>query len=209
MVQPNAICDADLLSRFLAEEVAKEDRERLEQHLETCEVCRRRLELAAADADSWRDASEFLRDDAIDSELLTSTSRDAVSSDSTDRGDLADWFPTDSVQRVLPWLAPTDDPRMLGRLGGYEIVGIIGAGGMGVVLKGFDSPLNRYVANKVLAPHLATSGAARRRFAREAQAAAVISNRPTFSWRRESSASRSPTSDWLEPLTTPRPRGAE
>jgi eukaryotic-like serine/threonine-protein kinase len=63
---------------------------------------------------------------------------------------------------------------MLGRLGGYEIVGIIGAGGMGVVLKGFDSPLNRYVAIKVLAPHLATSGAARRRFAREAQAAAAV-----------------------------------
>ena len=61
---------------------------------------------------------------------------------------------------------------MIGRLGAYEIPGIDGSGGMGIVLKGFDPALNRYVAIKLLAPHLATSGAARQRFAREAQAAA-------------------------------------
>ena len=65
---------------------------------------------------------------------------------------------------------------MLGRLGEYEIVEVIGRGGMGFVLKGFQKELHRYVAVKVLAPHLATSGAARRRFAREAQATAAIVN---------------------------------
>ena len=45
---------------------------------------------------------------------------------------------------------------------------------MGIVLKGFDRDLNRYVAIKVLAPHLATSAAARQRFAREARAAAAV-----------------------------------
>jgi len=63
---------------------------------------------------------------------------------------------------------------MLGRFGGYEISGVIGSGGMGVVLKGFDSALNRYVAIKALAPYLAASGSARQRFAREAQAAAAV-----------------------------------
>jgi serine/threonine protein kinase len=43
-----------------------------------------------------------------------------------------------------------------------------------VVFKAFDSELNRPVAVKVLAPHLAGSGAARKRFAREARAAAAI-----------------------------------
>ena len=63
---------------------------------------------------------------------------------------------------------------MLGRLGTYEVVGVVGSGGMGVVLKAFDAALNRYVAIKVLAPHLGNSGAARKRFSREAQAAAAV-----------------------------------
>ena len=71
-------------------------------------------------------------------------------------------------------LGPTDDPHMLGRVGGYEVVGVIGQGGMGVVFKGFDRSLNRFVAIKMLLPHLATSGAARRRFAREGQAVAAV-----------------------------------
>ncbi|MCA9092188.1 MAG: serine/threonine protein kinase, partial [Planctomycetaceae bacterium] len=53
-------------------------------------------------------------------------------------------------------------------------LGIIGEGGMGIVLKGFESTLNRYVAIKVLAPHLASNGAARQRFSREARAAAAV-----------------------------------
>jgi serine/threonine-protein kinase len=45
---------------------------------------------------------------------------------------------------------------------------------MGIVLKGFESSLNRYVAIKILAPRLATNDIARNRFAREARAAAVV-----------------------------------
>jgi serine/threonine-protein kinase len=45
---------------------------------------------------------------------------------------------------------------------------------MGVVLKGFHRELGRFVAVKVIAPHLASSGAARQRFIREARAAAAI-----------------------------------
>ena len=79
-----------------------------------------------------------------------------------------------SPQQFVKLLGPTDDPRMLGRIGTYEIVGILGRGGMGVVFKGFDAALNRYVAIKMLLPHLASSGAARKRFAREGQAAAAV-----------------------------------
>ena len=75
---------------------------------------------------------------------------------------------------MLKLLAPTDDDRMIGRWGTYEVVGVVGTGGMGVVLKAFDAALNRYVAIKVLAPHLGSSGAARKRFSREAQASAAV-----------------------------------
>ena len=77
---------------------------------------------------------------------------------------------------AVDFLDPSEDSAALGRLGDYEIIEVIGRGGMGIVLKGFQKELHRFVAVKVLAPHLATSGAARRRFAREAQATAAVVN---------------------------------
>jgi hypothetical protein len=47
---------------------------------------------------------------------------------------------------------------------------------MGIVLKAQDTRLNRAVAVKVLAPELAANAAARKRFVREAQAAAAINH---------------------------------
>ena len=47
---------------------------------------------------------------------------------------------------------------------------------MGVVLRATDPMLNRVVAAKVLLPELAANPTARRRFLREAQAAAAVSH---------------------------------
>jgi serine/threonine protein kinase len=74
----------------------------------------------------------------------------------------------------LDFLEPADRPGLLGKLGDYEIEEVIGRGGMGIVLKAHDPALGRRVAVKVLAGHLATSAAARKRFAREAKAAAAV-----------------------------------
>ncbi|HTU92329.1 MAG TPA: protein kinase [Gemmataceae bacterium] len=81
-----------------------------------------------------------------------------------------DWNET----MLLRSLAPSPIQGHLGRLGSYEIVEIIGRGGFGVVFKAFDPSLNRFVALKVLAPHLASNAAARKRFAREARSAAAV-----------------------------------
>lgn len=86
-------------------------------------------------------------------------------------GDLSDDSPQESVLNLL---SPSDDPAMMGRVGTYEVVGIVGQGGMGVVFKAFDTSLNRFVAIKMLLPHLTANGAARRRFLREAQGAAAV-----------------------------------
>jgi WD40 repeat protein len=77
---------------------------------------------------------------------------------------------------TLKFLTPSNKLGSLGCLGHYEIQEVIGRGGMGMVLKAFDERLHRVVAIKVMAGELATSATARRRFVREAQAAAAVRN---------------------------------
>ena len=55
------------------------------------------------------------------------------------------------------------------RFGGYEIRGLIGAGGMGEVYDALDTRLSRVVALKVLSEHVAADPHRLARFAREAQ----------------------------------------
>jgi serine/threonine protein kinase len=76
----------------------------------------------------------------------------------------------------LDFLAPSEKPGSLGRLGHYEVQAVVGRGGMGVVLKAFDEALHRVVAVKVMAPQLAASATARQRFTREARAAAAVAH---------------------------------
>jgi hypothetical protein len=73
-------------------------------------------------------------------------------------------------------LDPPRRPGVLGQLGRYEVVAVIGRGAMGVVLKAIDPGLEQTVALKVLARQLALSAPARERFLREARAVAAISH---------------------------------
>ncbi len=62
------------------------------------------------------------------------------------------------------------------RLGPYEIVAPIGAGGMGEVYKAKDTRLERTVAVKVLPQHLSASPEIRQRFEREAKTISQLSH---------------------------------
>ena len=62
------------------------------------------------------------------------------------------------------------------RLGPYEIVAPIGAGGMGEVYRAKDSRLDRQVAVKVLSSHLSASEEVRQRFEREAKTISQFSH---------------------------------
>ena len=62
------------------------------------------------------------------------------------------------------------------RLGPYEIVAPLGAGGMGEVYRAVDTRLDRTVAIKVLAAHLAADPDLRERFEREARAISALNH---------------------------------
>jgi serine/threonine protein kinase/formylglycine-generating enzyme required for sulfatase activity len=74
----------------------------------------------------------------------------------------------------LEFLAPSQRPGSLGRIGHYEVLQVLGHGGFGIVFRAFDDILQRVVAIKVMAPQMAATSPARRRFLREAQSSAKV-----------------------------------
>jgi hypothetical protein len=75
---------------------------------------------------------------------------------------------------ALEFLEPSSEPGSLGRLGHHEVLEVLGRGGFGIVVRAFDEALHRMVAIKVLDPLLASTSPARKRFLREARAAARL-----------------------------------
>ncbi len=81
----------------------------------------------------------------------------------------------------LSFLEHSELPDSIGKLGHYEIRSLIGRGGCGIVLKAFDTKLERIVAIKVMYPELASTSPARKRFLREARATAAIRHKNVVS----------------------------
>lgn len=149
----------ETLQRLAANDLAPDELRDIEHHVDHCLDCRALL-------DRQMDA------DSLDNEIIVSLATTIESIPSVATDELLDLGP--STASLLRLLGPTDDPNMLGRIGSYEVAAIVGRGGMGVVFKAFDRSLHRFVAIKMLLPHLAESAAARKRFAREAKAAAAV-----------------------------------
>jgi len=163
-------CDPNRLKLLLEDRLPAEGQSDVESHLEGCDRCRLQLEGMAGDAQWWAETRRFLSPSPDC--LMSSSAADPATGPSCAWP--ADAPPAEARSRRPEFLEPSENPAMLGRLGPYEIVEVIGQGGMGIVLKGWDAALHRFVAIKVLAPQLAASGTARQRFAREARAAAAV-----------------------------------
>ncbi len=140
-------------------------------HVESCSRCQQRLLEMSGDQTLLQEVRATLQAFG-DTEPYHSASPSSVVI--AIEGNSDDDIGAECEPVSLDFLSAPSHPEMLGRIGRYEIERMIGSGGMGIVLKGFDTELHRVVAIKVLKPHLAHNGAARRRFAREAQSAAAV-----------------------------------
>lgn len=154
----------------------------LTEHIGLCPECQERMESLAAGGDKHLTTTVRacrLNEAASNSALWPALSAVAdevaatsvyASSDDTDLSERR------SGELDLRFLQPASNPQLIGRIGGFDIKRVVGRGGMGVVLQGYDTLLQRDVAIKVLDPQLADNAVARQRFCREARAAAAVTH---------------------------------
>jgi serine/threonine protein kinase/WD40 repeat protein len=178
MSEPQSCPDSAQLHALIAGSAAPADQERLSRHVEQCDACQRTLEQLAAT--SWDDKARRFGAPEAAPPVLQEVIRQAQAQ-GTGPETLAVATSDSAADRPagaddLSYLAPPAQPGNLGRLDHYEVLAVIGKGGFGTVFKARDEKLDRLVAIKVLTPALAGSGTARRRFIREAKAAAALRN---------------------------------
>ncbi len=174
MTSRNDCPDRSVIESMIAGTLAAPEETELAEHLESCERCQEtfeslarldeRLEGDSADLESPADQVPDTLMQKVADEILLAAGEETATDDDAVTEDLD-----------LSFL-PASEEGYLGRLGTYEITELVGQGGMGIVFKGHDARLNRCVAIKVLAPQLAANAAARKRFLREAQAAAAVAH---------------------------------
>ena len=170
----NSGCPQEQLALLIEDNLGSVDTRRVMDHLETCLNCQAEIESLSADKSWWKEARLGLVDAATDADCrLLESASDGYSIDGWLRDD-ANPNHQESLQIVLDRLDSPSHPEMLGRIDEFEIERVIGIGGMGIVFKGFDHELNRPVAIKAMLPRYASNGSARKRFSREAKAAAAI-----------------------------------
>jgi serine/threonine protein kinase len=171
---PTSCPDSTRWQSLLEGAIPETEQAELNSHLEVCPTCQKTLEALAAGDHSWAGTARQLRR----GQPLRENALGQAIEELKGNGNPSDTL-GESVKHggpLLDFLGPAEKPGQLGRLGHYEVVEIIGQGGNGIVLRALDPTLNRFVAIKVLAPQLATSAAARKRFEREAKAAAAVRN---------------------------------
>ncbi len=164
-------CERSNGLRFLSGTMPPEAEAAFGDHIAQCVQCQKWLEEDSGDAWSWQMAT-----DLIHAPQRTSGNEPYLHQIPKDLDSDSSAINFDIAALAKSCLAPTDDPRFIGRLGAYEVAGVIGRGGMGIVLKAFEPQLNRFVAIKMLDPTLVNIGSARQRFAREAKSMAAIAH---------------------------------
>ena len=108
-----------------------------------------------------------------------SNPRDAKAEPQRFAEELAEWKTFLSEEQLQQGVSGKQDgsfPAVIGKLGKYEVLSVIGKGAFGTVFKAYDEQLRRMVALKLLKRSVADHPSARRRFIREARAVAAINH---------------------------------
>jgi eukaryotic-like serine/threonine-protein kinase len=161
--------EPDALRGLLHGELPAHEEGRLTGHLDRCDRCQQTLQNLAAGDVTWTAGAVWVPDPPPDAAYHRAVARLKTAPYALAAAPAGPGL-------GLPPLAPPDGPGQVGRLGPYQVLKVVGSGGMGVVLQAFDPALRRHVAVKLLAPHLATSPDARQRFVREARVAAAVAH---------------------------------
>ncbi len=169
MSTPLVCSDNECRQTLHAVNLLPDQMDQLERHLQSCPSCQDLLDRTPEGEEEFRRWAGRVGDPM-------SASADPILSRFLERMHegyaLVPAAPVDPPD--LYFLSPSDRPDILGTVDGYEVQEVIGQGGMGVVLKAYEPALHRLVAIKVLAAAVAGSANARRRFTREAKAAAAV-----------------------------------
>jgi serine/threonine-protein kinase len=157
----------EVLARVVHGQGTTTDEELVTKHLNECEQCRRQYD-ALFDEPSTFSAlrSAYRKNCQVDLDALRAMCIPCLTT----------WEVRDDHVQLSSGLRlelPRDS-RYVGRLDRYDIEGMLGRGGMGLVLKGFDPTLQRYVALKLIRPTLIDDAVARGRFIREARTTAKL-----------------------------------
>lgn len=183
--------DRETLQRLLLGDLPATERERWAQHLLECDACVSASDTIIA-SDELTEAIRARRviegDDDLVSQVIERglqlrTSIDSQCLDETTDGersvldetyDSSTGTTSSGHHEAADFLADPEQPGEIGRLGGYRVLEVMGAGGMGIVLKAEDPKLERLVALKAMKPAVAASRTSKDRFLREAKATAAI-----------------------------------
>lgn len=163
-------CSRERLQLMIAGDLPADVEAEAQRHIAGCRSCQQALDSLAGDQDWWGEVRSCFSENAnkLETQQLSRAAQEpTLPDDDCGDGDYATDF-------AVEFLEPCEQPAALGKLDDIEMLEVIGRGGMGMVLKGYQRELGRFVAVKVMAPHLAANGSARKRFAREARAAAAI-----------------------------------
>ena len=162
------------LQQLIRDSLTGERQQICVEHLDSCTCCQERIEQLATEGTNL---SQMVQREPELEPVETSAYWPALQNASSVAGPVAVKAPVARSRELkLGFLEPATDPAYLGRLAHFDVMRVLGRGGMGVVLEAFDSKLQRNVALKVLDPELASDEIAKQRFCREARAAAAITH---------------------------------